>query len=157
IQLDVQVKAALEQIRELNRLVKDELSKEQKPEAAGTSSTGRKAREEREWKIRQDKAQLFVKPLEGLLGQGRNGTFLWRVCAFLHALHEGTRRMLKNEVLNLLRDYPPALSSDTKDGEGKQPFTDDAKRRRDFFTAPEDSYWKLIDALGSFFLRDMMI
>jgi predicted acylesterase/phospholipase RssA len=156
LQLLVHVKAALERIREQNGRIKDELSR--KENLAADTSTGDGAlssaaaerrnqqEQETEWARRQKRMATFVKPLEKLLDHIRRSELMRSRHHFLDGLYQNSRRTLRNEVLNLLRQCP-SLHGEPM---GTQ-------CNRDFSTAPEDGYWKLVDALDCFFLRDMMV
>jgi patatin-related protein len=154
-QLRLQLQGALEKVREKNRVLKDQLAMAT-PEAGGSGTAGkpqpqanalRLQQDRAEWEARQDMTAEFAQPLELLLAQIEQSSFLSNRRQFLSALKQNSKLMLENEVSNLVRDCEP-LRSSWKQGQDQ---------KRDLLSAPEESYWMLVDAVDSFFLRDMMI
>ena len=135
-QLIGQVQKACALVRAENGSIHDKLPHEDGPQ-----------RLKRERELREKHMPVFIGVIEGLLDQVRKSKLRRFRSDFLENLYEECRRFLKNEVLDQMRAFPNRPATPARDGE----------RRRDFASAPADAYWTLIDALDSFFLRDMMV
>jgi hypothetical protein len=113
-------------------------------DATPDSAAQRRAREQA---LRQEHMPQFVQFVEELLEHVQKSRLLRGRHDFLDGLYQNSRRTIENQVHDLRREFPAWPVSDSRDGE----------RRRDFLSAPDDAYYTLIDALDSFFLRDMMV